>query len=371
VSLYDAISDLQFTIESVDLERRASDTSSGFERVTTTFHLRGDGAHGRGEDVTYDAASHDALYENPDESNSRPDPTADSTADDRQAVVDFSDDFVGEWTFAEFSAHLDDVDLFPTGGPEQDAGHHYRRWGVESAALDLALRANDTHLGAALGREREPVRFIASTRLGEPPSTSRVDAISDRVPGIGFKLDPTSDWTDEVIEGLPADRVLVVDFKGHYEGTTVDQEPDAELYERVIEAFPEAVIEDPAITDETEPVVMENRDRVSWDAPITGIESVRDLPFEPSWLNIKPSRFGTVESLFETVEYARERGMTLYGGGQFELGVGRTHIQLLASLLYPDAPNDIAPGLFNDPTVPERLPASPLAPSPAPQGLDL
>jgi hypothetical protein len=357
MSLYEAVADLRFTVETVDLERRVSDTSSDFERVSTTFHLRGDGDLGRGEDVTYDTPDHDALYDDPE-------------SDDPGPAVDFADDLAGEWTFDEFSDHLDDVDLFPTKEPERETGHHYRRWGFESAALDLALRANDTHLGAALGRDRDPVNFVASTRLGDPPTTSRVDAISDRVPGIGFKLDPTSDWTDDVIDALPADRVRVVDFKGHYEGTTVDQEPDRDLYERVIEAFPEAVIEDPALTDETEPVVMEHRERVAWDAPITGVESVRELPFEPSVLNVKPSRFGTVESVFETVEYARDRNMTLYGGGQFELGVGRSHIQLLASLLYPDAANDVAPSVFNEPTVPDRLPASPLAPTSAPLGLD-
>ena len=49
---------------------------------------------------------------------------------------------------------------------------------------------------------------------------------------------------------------------------------------------------------------------------------------------------------------------------QFELGVGRDHIQLLASLFYPDGPNDVAPGGYNDPEVAPGLPTSPLdAPS--------
>ena len=37
----------------------------------------------------------------------------------------------------------------------------------------------------------------------------------------------------------------------------------------------------------------------------------------------------------------------MYGGGQFELGVGRRHIQVLASLFYPDGPNDVAPSEYN------------------------
>jgi hypothetical protein len=78
-------------------------------------------------------------------------------------------------------------------------------------------------------------------------------------------------------------------------------------------------------------------------------------------LNIKPSRFGTVESLFETIEWAEQHNVALYGGGQFELGVGRDHIQLLASLFYPEGPNDIAPGGYNDPEVPAGLPTNPIA----------
>ncbi len=54
--------------------------------------------------------------------------------------------------------------------------------------------------------------------------------------------------------------------------------------------------------------------------------------------------------------------MTLYGGGQFELGVGRGQIQALASLFYADGPNDVAPMGFNEPAARAGLPASPLAP---------
>jgi hypothetical protein len=106
--------------------------------------------------------------------------------------------------------------------------------------------------------------------------------------------------------------------------------------------------------------------RIPWptrgDLPITGVESVRALPFEPRWLNVKPSRFGTVESLLETIEYAQERDVRLYGGGQFELDVGRDHVQTLAATFYPDAPNDVAPRPFNDPEASPPYPMSPIRP---------
>jgi len=57
-----------------------------------------------------------------------------------------------------------------------------------------------------------------------------------------------------------------------------------------------------------------------------------------------------------------------YGGGQFELGVGRGQNQYLASLFHADAPNDVAPTGFNLPDTPAGLPSSPLAPVPAATG---
>ncbi|QCC46855.1 hypothetical protein [Halobellus limi] len=345
--LFDSVADLPLAVESTERSRRERDTSSGFVRTTTTFHLSGpaapdaDGAEethtGRGEDVSYDTADHDALADAP------------------------AFDLAGEYTFAEFSSALDDVDLFPTAPPERETARHYRRWAVESAALDLALRQNDLSLSEAVGRAPEPVRFVASMRLGDPPTTDRLHAVLDAYPDTEFKLDPTPEWDADLVEAVAStEAVRILDLKGLYEGTEVDADPDPDLYERLLSAFPEAVIEDPGLTDETRPLFDGEEGRVSWDYPITGVESVEDLPFEPEWLNIKPSRFGTVESLFETIEWAEARDVDLYGGGQFELGVGRDHVQLLASLFYPEGPNDVAPSGYNDPEVRDGLPTSPL-----------
>jgi hypothetical protein len=339
---YAPIADLPLVVDEIDYTQQERDTSSGFIRKSTTFVLAGEGETGRGEDVTYDTEDHDALAE---------------------AWSEHAYDLAGEYTFEEFSARLDEVDLFPTKEPERDTAHHYRRWGLESAGLDLALRQAGESLGSLFGREYDPVRFVASTRLGDPPSTERVETLLNRVPDAEFKLDPTADWTAEIVDELAAaGAVRILDIKGQYKGTEVDQEPDAALYELVFEGFPDAVVEDPALVPETEALVAVNRDRISWDVPITGVDSIGDLPFPPRWLNIKPSRFGTVESLFETLAYADDHGVQLYGGGQFELDVGRGQIQALASLFYPDGPNDVAPGVYNDPEIPEELPTSPLEP---------
>jgi hypothetical protein len=338
VTLYERVADLPLTVSEATYGTRERDTSSGFTRRTTTVELRSDGCVGRGEDVTYENDDHEPY----------PDP-----------------ELAGEYTFDGFSTRLDGVDRWPEP-PERDTSRHYRRWAFEAAALDLALRQADTDLANAFDRSSDPVRFAVSTRV---ESFERVERLLEVAPGSEFKLDPVPDWSDDLIERLAdLDRVRVLDLKGFYEGTDVDTEPEPEFYRRVVEAFPDAVVEDPALTEETRPVFEGEEDRVAWDYPITGVKSVEESPWEPRWLNVKPSRFGTVRSLLDTVEYCRERDVRLYGGGQFELGVGRGQIQALASVFYPDAPNDVAPGGYNDPEPSPDLPSSPLDPPAEPVG---
>jgi len=340
VDLFAAVADLPLRIEGHDLETRERDTSSGFTRKTTVVTLSGDENHaGMGEDVTYEGAEHDRLLD----------------------AADF--DFAGEYTLASFSDALDSVDLFPTGPPDEERFRHYRRWAVESAGLDLALRQSDLTLAGALDRTYDPVRFVASTRLGEPPSADRVHALLDRRPDLELKLDPTPAWSLDLIEELATtDAVRILDLKAGYESPEVATAVDPVLYRTLLSAFPEAVIEDPGVTEETESMLADARDRLSWDLPIESLQDVHALPWEPRWLNVKPSRFGTVESLLGTITHCLENGVRMYGGGQFELGVGRGQIQVLASLFYSESPNDVAPGAYNDPVLPDSLPASPLSP---------
>jgi hypothetical protein len=88
----------------------------------------------------------------------------------------------------------------------------------------------------------------------------------------------------------------------------------------------------------------------------------------PRTVNLKPSRFGSLRALFEAYEFCEQRGMGAYGGGQYELGVGRDHIQLLAAIFHPNAPNDIAPGGYDALDPEPGLPGSPLDAHAAPTG---
>jgi hypothetical protein len=219
-----------------------------------------------------------------------------------------------------------------------------------------------------LGREPRPVTFVASMRLAAPDgegasSIAPLRRKLDRYPDLRFKLDPVNDWTDELIaELVETGAVDSLDLKGFYKGTVVDVETDPELYAKLIEAFPNAWLEDPDINDETRPLLEPVRDRITWDAPIHSIADIEALPWMPKMVNVKPSRIGGLRDLCETYDYCAERGIGTYGGGQWELGVGRGQIQVLASLFHPDTPNDTAPRGYNEAEPPEGLPVSPLEP---------
>ena len=336
MSLYEAVRDLPLHVESYELELLSLQARPDFLRKTTVVHLLGEGEEGVGEDVTYEGEEHDRLQaRGPDLP------------------------LTGTWTLHTFSEHLATLPLFEAE-PAQHSYLDYRRWGFESAALDLALRQAGRSLGAALGRDARPVSFVVSGGRGDPPSTARFHEWLSLYPGLRFKLDANPSWSDELIAEL-ADSGAIdsIDFKGQYRGTVVDTPPDADLYRRVAEGLPEAWLEDPGLTEETIPVLEPHRDRVTWDAIIHSVDDIASLPWAPKTVNVKPSRFGSVERLFAAYDYCEAKGIGAYGGGQWELGPGRGHIQLLAALNHPGTPNDVAPREYNlDPQ--PGLPTSPL-----------
>ena len=347
MSLYETIASLPLRIEGYALEALARTVSSGFERKSTIFVLQGGGEDGRGEDVTYEPEAHDAQQQ-------------------AGPVLELS----GEWTFDAFSEHLATLDLFPGFTPQQDVYRRYRRWGLESAALDLALRQAGTSLHELLGRTAEPITFVVSSRMGDPPTIAPVERRLAAYPNLRFKLDATPDWPEELIVALQkTGAVDSIDFKGAYKGTLVDTPTDPDFYKHIAQSFPDAWLEDPDLeTDEARNALAAHQDRITWDAPIHSVEDIVNAPVMPRTVNLKPSRFGSVKSLFEGYEFCEQRGMGAYGGGQYELGVGRGHIQLLAALFHPNAPNDIAPGGYDDLDPEPGLPDSPLDVDPAPLG---
>lgn len=227
----------------------------------------------------------------------------------------------------------------------------YLRWALESAAMELALRQNQTSLEELLQRSAAPLHFCLSMGLGQPPSTTTVQSWCE-YGDYRFKLDASSAWTTELIKELAAlDCVEVVDLKAYYRDTPVDQEVDPDLYARVAQGLPNAVLEDALPNTETKRLLAPHFARLAWDAPIHSVADIAaTVPREwgtPHYLNIKPSRFGTWQRLLEVYAWAEQHHVMCYGGGQFELGIGRAQAQALAAMFHPNNANDLAPVLFH------------------------
>ena len=327
MSTYERVAELPVEIDSYVMEGLSIKPSPDFERLTTVIQMLSEGLAGNGEDITYEGLDAIALQ-------------------DAGPVHDLS----GPRTIGEFCDLIGSLDLFPSP-PEREVSRLYRRWAFESAALDLALKQSDTTLSRFLGMELKPLNFVASMGLKGADGGSDLGTLEAKLevyPDLQFKLDPALDWDDELVAGLAATgAVNTLDLKGQYKGTVVDIETDPGLYRRLAAAFPDAWLEDPDINDETREILAPHMDRVTWDAPIHSVGEIEALEYKPKVINIKPSRMGGLKSTLDAYDYCEREGIGAYGGGQWELGVGREQIQYLAALFHPDNPNDTAPRGYN------------------------
>ncbi len=339
MTTFDLLAGIELSVDGYALRGLHAQISPEFDRHTTLVEISGGGLSGIGEDVVYTAEEH-LEYQ-------------------RLGAVH---DLTGTRTLGELCALIESLDLFPTP-PQMEASRLYRIWAFESAALDLALRQNGISLAQALRREPRAMNYVASTRLGEPPTLEPVSKRLALDPTLRFKLDATSSWTPEIFAALVATGAVdSIDFKGMYRGTSVDQDADPVLYQRVVEAFPDAWLEDPDLSSaEAMAVLAGEHHRITWDAPIHAIADIQALPFAPRMVNIKPSRIGRLSELCDTYDYCAAHAIGAYGGGQTELGVGRGQAQYLAALFHSDTPNDLAPAAYNQLDPPAGLPRSPLA----------
>ena len=165
MSTFTLIADLELEVDGYSLVPLSAAISPEFTRSCTLVQLSGGHAIGLGEDVVYQPEDQAAFQK-------------------AGAVHDLS----GSWTLSELCYRIEALDLFPVP-PQSDVSRLYRVWAFESAALDLALRQNEVTPHAALWREPQPMRYVASTRLGEPPSLEPVSKRLALDPGLRFKLE--------------------------------------------------------------------------------------------------------------------------------------------------------------------------------------
>ncbi len=333
---YAQVAELPLRVQSYSLEAMSAPMGPDRVRHSTIVRLSGGGQEGVGEDAT---------------------PTEDEQLAFQRAAPSLP--LAGDWTVASFSSHLGSLDLFPTP-PVNDWLRSFRRWGFESASLDLALRQAGVSLAAALGRSTRPLTFVNSMRLADPPTVEPIRERLELFPGLRFKLDPTAEWDARLIGHIAATGAVdTLDLKSQYP-PPFGQPANPELYELIANAFPDAWLEDPALTEETLEVLTPHQRRITWDAPLHSIADIEALTTRPRAINIKPVRFGTLQTLFDVYDYCAAHDIAMYGGGFGELGPGRHHIQYLASLFHPDTPNDVAPSGYNLAAPDPALPTSPL-----------
>ena len=182
-STWERLADLPLRIDDYALEPLRMNVSSGFERLSTVVHLRGDGVEGVGEDVTYEADEQEAAWA------SGPSLPLAGELDDRS-----------------FAEHAGALDLFGGRDLERDVYRRYRRWAYESAALDLALNQAGLPLHEALGREPRPMTFVVSLRLGEPRIDGAAAAAAGDLPVAALQARPDAELDRRGHRGSGRDR---------------------------------------------------------------------------------------------------------------------------------------------------------------------
>ena len=252
----------------------------------------------------------------------------------------------GGWTLDSFSRHL--AGARPLRRRRPDDAHLPR---LPPLGVRVGRGRPRAAPGGALARRarsaarREPITFVVSLRLGEPPSIEPVDAAPRRLPVPALQARLLPGWDDAFVAALAATgAVASIDFKGAYKGTPVDVATDPASTGAAPRPSPTPGSRIPTSPcPRRPPRSSPYRTGSRGTRRSTASPTSRRSPFLPRTINVKPSRIGTWRELLRTYEWCEERDIITYGGGQSELGVGRGQIQYLASLFHADAANDIAP----------------------------
>jgi L-alanine-DL-glutamate epimerase-like enolase superfamily enzyme len=242
------------------------------------------------------------------------------------------------FTVSEQRAFRDDViPRVPRGRGRLDAfveairaltSKPYERAALEAAAIDLALRQARTNCARLLGLEPRPARYVLS--FGPTPDPLAAVATAG---DLDVKLDVDPRWDDRTLAALAASgRVAVLDWKGG------GVRPD---HERLHTALPQAFVEDPAPGEA--PWSETLRARLAADAAVTTAADVEAPGLTSGAVNLKPARMGGVLEALDAAARCARLGREVYFGGMWEVGPGRQQLRVLAALLAPDGPNDIAP----------------------------
>lgn len=259
-----------------------------------------------------------------------------------------SESILGRWPFHLLSHRLDECNL--TNG---------QRWAVETACLALGLAQQGRTLAEALGRKLRPVRFsLHQQAAGRPFEVERLLAWIRTDPGLRLSVDADPAWDDRTLAALAeTGAVEVVDLHSYEE----DPMPPPESCLRICSALPHALLEDPALVEETRRPLAAHPGGVSWDAAIYSTIEIEAL--DARAVNIRPARFATWRRLLDAYDHCRTHQILCYAGSSGEGPLGRLQLRYLAALFHPDAPNQTAPHWLEE-ADPERPPVPLLNPAP-------
>ena len=178
------------------------------------------------------------------------------------------------------------LDLFPGFTPQQEVYRRYRRWGFESAALDLALRQDGTSLHALLGRDAGAgdVRRLlahgraADARPGHAPArrATRTSASSST---------RTPDWTDELIDGAAGDRRGRLDrLQGRLQGHGRRRRDRPGVLPPDRRGVPGRLARGSRTSTTRRRCTRSPpfQDRITWDAPIHSVEDILAAQGDPA-----------------------------------------------------------------------------------------
>ena len=235
----------------------------------------------------------------------------------------------------------------------------YRRWAFESAALDLALRQAGRSLGDAVGREPDPSRSSplagwrspSTARLRPSSSSTRGSASSSTRGRTGARRSSPS-WRHWVRRLDRPEGPVLRHRRRQPAGSGALPRGDRAVPGGVARGSCAHAGDRGAARAACRPCDLGCAD------PLGRRHRGASLATQDRQREAVTVRFR--RAALRGVRLLRGHEIGAYGGGQWELGVGRGHIQLLAALFHPTTPNDVAPGGFNATEPPTDLPASPL-----------
>lgn len=211
---------------------------------------------------------------------------------------------------------------------------------LEIAGFDLALK----HLGQGfcfpIVESDHPLRFVVSICGHAAPHEAMAEYLAAD-PSLEFRLVPSASWSKEVwtaLEGVPQLRMLSLTGFGAQAGF-----------------HPEVIAGLAGLLGQRTDILLENacaeaREALGvrihdlcWDDDFKSVEHIKRLARPGDYVCIKPCSLGNLHRLAEVVEFCEQASIKMYGGDQGEIGPMREQHQAIASGLYPEGPNDLAP----------------------------